>query len=139
MNLEPKQPTGNGSPDWFSGDVYIDPIATRKQEPSRMMVSTVRFTPGAHTAWHSHAQGQTLHITEGVALIGTRDGTVIRALPGDTVYTPPGEEHWHGASSERFMAHLAMFEAGDDPATSTVWLEHVSDDDYREADRGSGS
>lgn len=136
MNLEPKQPTGKGSPDWFSGDVYIDPVATRKPEPSRMMVSKVRFTPGAHTAWHSHAQGQTLHITEGVALIGTRDGTVIRAVPGDTVYTPPGEEHWHGAAGERFMVHLAMFEAGDDPATSTVWLEHVSDEDYREANRG---
>lgn len=133
MNLEPTHPTGKGSPDWFTGDVYVDPIATRKPEPSRMVVSRVRFTPGAHTAWHSHAQGQTLHITEGVALIGTRDGTVIRAVPGQTVYTPPGEEHWHGATPDCFMEHLAMLEDAVDGSTTTTWLEHVSDDDYRAA------
>jgi quercetin dioxygenase-like cupin family protein len=134
MNIEPSHPTAAGPSEWFTGDVYIDPIATRKPDPSRMVVSRVRFTPGAHTAWHSHAQGQTLHITEGVALIGTRDGTVIRAVPGQTVYTPPGEEHWHGAAEDCFMEHLAMWEESvDDPAASTTWREHVSDDDYRAA------
>jgi quercetin dioxygenase-like cupin family protein len=96
-----------------------------------MVVSRVRFSPGAHTAWHSHALGQTLHITEGVALIGTRDGRVIEARPGDTVYTPPGEEHWHGATPDDFMEHLAMLDNGDDPATTTTWLEHLSDAEYR--------
>jgi quercetin dioxygenase-like cupin family protein len=133
MNIEPTRPTGKGSPGWFTGDVYVDPIATRKPEPSRMVVSRVRFTPGARTAWHSHAQGQTLHITEGIALIGTRDGVVIRAVSGQTVYTPPGQEHWHGATADFFMEHLAMLEDGDDPAATTTWLEHVSDEDYRAA------
>lgn len=95
-----------------------------------MIVSTVRFAPGAHTAWHSHANGQTLHITAGVALIGTRDGQIIKATPGQTIYTPPGEEHWHGATPDDFMIHLAMLENADNPSTTTTWLEHVADADY---------
>ncbi|MET1086137.1 MAG: cupin domain-containing protein [Arthrobacter sp.] len=98
-----------------------------------MVVACVRFAPKARTAWHSHTNGQTLHITDGVALIGTRDGTVIRATPGQTIYTPPGEEHWHGAAPDRFMEHLAMFEHGDEPSASAVWLEHVTDNDYNDA------
>ena len=96
-----------------------------------MTVVKVRFLPGARTAWHSHARGQTLHVTEGVALLGSRDGTVIEALPGQTIYTPPGEEHWHGATPDDYMEHLAMSESADDPSTTTTWREHVSDDDYR--------
>lgn len=130
MDLEPTHPTAKGSADWFTGDVYVDPVATRKPEPSRMVVSRVRFAPGAHTAWHSHERGQTLHITEGIALVGTRDGRVIRATPGQTVYTPPGEEHWHGATPEAFMEHLAMLEDGDDPAATTTWREHLTAAEY---------
>ena len=100
-----------------------------------MVVARLRFALGAHTAWHSHERGQTLHVTEGVALIGTRDGTVVRATPGETIYAPPGEEHWHGATEDDFMEHLAMLENGDDPAATTNWLEHVSDDDYRRAQK----
>jgi quercetin dioxygenase-like cupin family protein len=72
-----------------------------------MNVSLVRFTPGARTNWHSHVVGQTLHVTEGIGLIVTSDGTVIRIRPGDTVHAPPGEEHWHGATDGNFMCHLA--------------------------------
>ena len=79
MNIEPKQPTRKGPADWFTGDVYIDAISIRKPEPSRMACGCVHFTPGARTAWHSHAVGQTLYVTEGTALLGTRDGTVIAA------------------------------------------------------------
>jgi quercetin dioxygenase-like cupin family protein len=129
MNIETKEPTAKGPAELFTGDVYVDPIATRKPEPSRMIVSCVRFTPGARTAWHSHARGQTLYITEGVALIGTRDGTIIEVHPGQTVYTPPGEEHWHGATPEQFMTHLAMLE-GADEGDGTSWLEHVTDEQY---------
>ena len=129
MQLEDKQPTAKGSADRFSGDVYVDAIATRKPEPSRMIVSRVRFTPGARTAWHSHAVGQTLHVTEGVALMGTRDGKVLVVQPGQTVYTPPGEEHWHGATPQDFMEHLAMLE-GIAGGPETTWLEHVTDDQY---------
>ncbi len=135
MNLEPDIPTRKGAPETFTGDVYVDVIAARKPEPSRLNVARVRFAPGAHTAWHAHVQGQTLHITEGTALIGTRDGTVIRATPGQTVYTPPGEEHWHGAAAGCFMEHLAILEDGDDPAATTTWLEHVASEDY---DRANG-
>ncbi|MEU4385760.1 cupin domain-containing protein [Promicromonospora sp. NPDC023805] len=130
MNIEPKPATAKGSPDWFTGDVWVDMIAAPHDDRQRMIVSRVRFAPGARTAWHSHEQGQTLHVTGGVALLGTRDGTVIEARPGQTIYTPPGEEHWHGATPDDFMEHLAMLENGDDPATTTVWLEHLPDRDY---------
>ncbi|GAB3799819.1 cupin domain-containing protein [Humibacter antri] len=130
MNLESKKPTAKGQEATFTGDVWVDPIAAPIAEGQRMIVSKVRFAPGAHTAWHSHALGQTLHVTEGVALVGTRDGRVIQAHPGETIYTPPGEEHWHGATPDDFMEHLAMLDSGDDPASTTVWLEHLTDAEY---------
>jgi len=88
--------------------------------------------PGARTAWHSHAVGQTLYITEGTALIGTRDGNVITGRPGQVIYTPPGEEHWHGAAPDSFMVHIALYEgtAEDDGA---AWLEHVTSEQYNAA------
>src|SRR6218665_150870 len=133
MELVPKAPTGKGPAQTFTGDVYVDAIAGPRDPGQRMTLARVRFTPGARTAWHSHALGQTLHITEGVALIGTRDGRVIRAMPGETIYTPPGEEHWHGATPDDFMEHLAMLDKADDPTTTTTWLDHVTDDDYTKA------
>ena len=130
MNIESKNPTSKGPAEWFTGDVWIDQIAAPKADGQRANVGCVRFAPGARTAWHSHALGQTLHIAEGIALLGTRDGTIIEAHPGQTIYTPPGEEHWHGATPEDFMAHLAVYDASIDPSTGATWLEHVSDDDY---------
>jgi quercetin dioxygenase-like cupin family protein len=109
VQLKPISPTANGPAQTFTGDVYLTPIY-RGEEPSRMIVSLVRFTPGAHTNWHHHAVGQTLHVTDGIGLVGTRDGTVVRMRAGDTVHTPPGEEHWHGATDSTFMCHLAMLE-----------------------------
>ena len=128
MQIEPKPPTAKGSHDTFTGDVWIDPIATPKPEPSRMIVSLVRFAPGSRTAWHSHDLGQTLHVTRGVALMQSRGGEIIEVRPGQTVYTPPDEEHWHGATPEDFMEHLAMLERGD--GEQTRWLEHVTDAEY---------
>jgi len=130
MQIQSKPATGKTPAEQFTGDVYLDMIAVPREGDQRMVVSTVRFCPGARTAWHSHARGQTLHVTEGVAWMGTRDGTVLEVRPGQTVYTPPGQEHWHGATSTDFMQHLAMLEGGDDPATTTTWLEHVPDTDY---------
>jgi quercetin dioxygenase-like cupin family protein len=130
MNLEPKHATSKNPPEEFRGDVWLDTIAMPHTDDQRMIVSKVRFAPGAHTAWHSHARGQTLYVTEGVALVGTRDGKLIEATPGQTIYTPPGEEHWHGATPDDFMEHLAMLEAADDPAETTTWLEHLADDEY---------
>jgi quercetin dioxygenase-like cupin family protein len=96
----------------------------------------VRFAPCSRSHWHSHRLGQTLHIIEGIALLGSRDGTVIEAHPGDTIYTAPGEEHWHGAAPGRFMAHLALMEGDDSDAPQTSWGGPVTDADY-EAPRTS--
>ncbi|GAB3751527.1 (R)-mandelonitrile lyase [Microlunatus parietis] len=133
MELIPAVPTAKGPAETFVGDVYVDPIK-EAAEPSRLNVSAVRFTPGARTNWHSHAVGQTLHVTDGSGLVVNRDGTVIRLRPGDTVWTPPGEEHWHGATADRLMCHLAMFE-GTESSNGTTWLEPVSDAEYEAAQR----
>ena len=130
MELRPVSPTAKAQVTTFTGDVYVNPIY-RGEEPSRMIVSLVRFTPGARTSWHSHAVGQTLHVTDGVGLVATR-GTVIQMRPGDTIYTPPGEEHWHGATADNMMCHLAMLEGTAD-GDGTTWLEPVTDEQYTTA------
>lgn len=129
MNIEPKVPSSKAPPERFAGDVWVDVIAAPHTDDQRMTVATVRFAPGARTAWHSHARGQYLRVTAGVARFGQRDGTVHEVHPGQTIYTPPGEEHFHAAGGDGFMEHIAMIEAGDDPTTTTTWLEHVSDAD----------
>jgi len=121
-----KQPTVKGSAEIFTGDAYFDVIA-RGEGESRIRVNLVRFSPGARTAWHSHSLGQTLHGTDGIGLVVSRNEVIV-LRPGDTVYTPPGEEHWHGARPEHFMVHLGMWE--DDDAD---WGEHVTDQEYADA------
>jgi quercetin dioxygenase-like cupin family protein len=117
-----------GPSDWFSGTVYIDPVATASG-PSRLAASIVHFSPGARTAWHTHAYGQTIFVTEGLGRCQRRGGQVEVIRPGDRVYFEPGEEHWHGAAGSRFMTHLAMHEVGDD-GSSAAWGEHVTDQEY---------
>ncbi|MEU0952739.1 cupin domain-containing protein [Streptomyces niveus] len=129
MEFVTPRPTTKAPDDRFTGDVWFD-IVQAGEEPSRLRVNPVRFAPGARTAWHHHALGQTLHVVSGVALIGTRDGTVFEAHPGETVTCPPAEEHWHGATPGRFMEHLAMWEAPGDDRPETTWLEKVSDEPY---------
>jgi quercetin dioxygenase-like cupin family protein len=119
--------TVKGPAEWFTGDVWFDQIC-RGDEPSRIRVNAVRFAPSGRTAWHSHAAGQTLHVTEGVGIVVSRTGEVIIMRRGDTVHTPPGEEHWHGATPDHFMTHLAIWE-GDD----TTWGEHVTETEYQQA------
>jgi quercetin dioxygenase-like cupin family protein len=130
MQIEPQQPTIKSPPEQFSGDVWLDTIALPHTDDQRMTVATVRFAPGARTAWHSHARGQYLRVTQGVARFGDRNGNIFDVYPGQTIYTPPGEEHFHAAAGDSFMEHIAMIEAGDDPATTTIWLEHITDSDY---------
>ncbi len=130
MNIEPTQPTVKNPPAQFAGDVWVDMIAVPHEANQRMTVAMVRFAPGARTAGHSHARGQFVHVTAGVARFGHRDGSIIDVPAGQTLYTPPGEDHWHAAAPGCFMEHLAMLEAGDDPATTTVWKEHITDDEY---------
>jgi quercetin dioxygenase-like cupin family protein len=132
VELQSVRPTGKTPASNFTGDVYLTPIYIGAG-PSRMTVALVRFTPGAHTNWHSHAVGQTLHVTDGVGLVGTRDGTVLRIRAGDTVVCPPDEEHWHGAGPDTFMSHLAMLEVLPDGGDPTTWLEPVPDEQYRSA------
>jgi quercetin dioxygenase-like cupin family protein len=129
VDIEPRTPSSKAPPERFAGDVWVDVIAAPHTDDQRMTVATVRFAPGARTAWHSHARGQYLRVTAGVARFGQRDGTVHEVHPGQTIYTPPGEEHFHAAGGDGFMEHIAMIEAGDDPTTTTTWLEHVSDTD----------
>jgi quercetin dioxygenase-like cupin family protein len=129
MELVKQTNTSKAPADWFTGDVWWDVIYAG-QEPSRMRVNLVRFAPGARTNWHAHVLGQTLHVVSGIALIGTRDGTIIEAHPGETVTCPPGEEHWHGAAPDRFMEHLAMWEGRGDGTPETEWQEKITDEQY---------
>jgi quercetin dioxygenase-like cupin family protein len=120
--------TGRGPGDWFTGQVYIDTVAVPSEE-SRVSASNVHFTPGARTAWHTHPNGQTIWITEGIGLAQRRSGPIEVIRPGDRVFFAAGEEHWHGAAPTRFMAHVALVEV-DDEGTSATWGDHVSDDEY---------
>lgn len=135
MNIEPTKPTTKNPPEQFAGDVWVDTIAAPHHADQRMTVAIVKFAPGARTAWHSHARGQYLRVTQGVARFGTRDGEIVEVHPGETLYTPPGQEHWHAAAHDSFMEHIAMLEVGDDPAQTTIWKEHITDADYE----GSGT
>lgn len=129
MDILKQQPTSKAPDEWFTGDAWWDVICAG-EEPSRMRADMVRFAPGARTAWHVHALGQTLHIVSGVCLIQSRGGEVIEVHPGDTVHTPPGEEHWHGASPDRFMTHLALWEGRGDDSPETEWGDKVTDEEY---------
>ncbi len=120
--------TGKGPADWFTGDVYVDTIA-EPSEPYRLAAANVHFTPSARTAWHTHPLGQTIFVTEGVGRCQHAGGPVEEIRPGDRVFFEPGENHWHGAAPDRFMAHIAMQQV-DDQGSAVTWGEHVSDRDY---------
>jgi len=117
-----------GPSDWFTGDVYIDAVAA-PSGPSRLSASCVHFTPGARTAWHTHPNGQTIYVLEGVGRAQRRGGRLEVIHPGDRVFFEPGEEHWHGAAPDRFMTHLALVDVGNDGKTAD-WCDHVTDEEY---------
>src|SRR5579864_3906699 len=104
--------TNLGPADWFSGAVFVDTIAAPSGS-SRLSASSVHFTPGAHTAWHTHPNGQTIFVIEGVGLAQRRGGPIEVIRPGDRVFFEPGEDHWHGAAPIRFMLHIAMIDVDD--------------------------
>jgi quercetin dioxygenase-like cupin family protein len=124
-------PTTPGPSDWFTGAVYIDAIAA-PSNGSRIAASSVHFTPGARTAWHTHPHGQTIWVTEGVGLCQRRGGPIDVIRPGDRVFFEPHEEHWHGAAPTRLMTHVAMQQA-DEGGVAVSWGEHVSDEEYAAA------
>ncbi|HVM64578.1 MAG TPA: cupin domain-containing protein [Acidimicrobiales bacterium] len=123
MEVEPRKPTAKGPARWFTGEVFIDTVA-QGHGPSPTTVGLVHFTPGARTAWHAHTIGQTLYVVEGEGRVQSRGEPVVTIRPGDVVFTPGQEWHWHGAAPDRFMTHLAVSEGAAD------WGEHVSDPEY---------
>jgi quercetin dioxygenase-like cupin family protein len=120
--------TQKGPADWFTGDVYIDAVAAPAGS-STFAAVLVHFTPGARTAWHTHPHGQTIFVTEGVGLC-QREGEPVEVIrPGDRVFFDPGENHWHGAAPNRFMAHLAV-QQNDESGSPVTWGRHVTDEEY---------
>ena len=117
-----------GPSEWFIGAVFVDAVAA-PSDPSRLSASSVHFTPGARTAWHTHPNGQTIYVTEGVGLVQRRGGGVEQIRAGDTVRFDAGEDHWHGAAPGHFMTHLALHEADED-GNDAYWGEKVSDEEY---------
>ena len=123
--------TGRGPADWFTGDVYVDTIAT-PSDASRIGAASVYFTPGARTAWHTHPHGQTISVTDGVRLCQREGGQIEVIRPGDRVFFEPGENHWHGAAPNRFMVHIAI-QQNDETGSPVTWGEHVTDEQYQDA------
>ncbi|SLN48713.1 Cupin domain protein [Roseivivax jejudonensis] len=121
------RPSEAANSDYFTGQVRFDPV-TRPRDPARHAALVVTFEPGARTNWHTHPLGQTLFVLSGAGLAQTEGGPVHRLRPGDSVWFPPNQKHWHGAGPDTAMSHMAIQEAEDGRAAD--WLEPVSDADY---------
>src|SRR5207237_8871709 len=123
------QPSNKGSAEYFTGAVRIDPLFA-VHEPSRASGASVTFEPGARTAWHTHPLGQTLIVTAGFGWVQREGGHIEEIRPGDVVWFPPGEKHWHGATPATAMTHIAIQEKLDGKVVD--WMEHVTDEQYRD-------
>ena len=117
-------PTKRAPASYFTGTVWQDPVV-ETPAPARLNATRVTFEPGARTAWHTHPVGQTLYVLAGTGRVQTEGGPVLEIHPGDVVWIPPGEKHWHGATASSSMTHVALSEG-----TGVEWLEHVSDAEY---------
>jgi quercetin dioxygenase-like cupin family protein len=124
VDVEPEQPSTKGPAEWFTGDVWIDSVMT-PQGSSQVNVGVVHFAPGARSAWHSHAGGQTLYVTEGRGRVQSRGDAVVELRAGDVHRTVDGDVHWHGAADDHLMTHLTITQG---PAT---WGDHVTDAEYQ--------
>jgi quercetin dioxygenase-like cupin family protein len=122
------QLSGKGSSEWFTGNVRIEPLF-QPTETTRAAGNSVTFEPGARTAWHSHPLGQTLIVTVGRGCVQNWRGHIEDIQPGDVIWCPPGEKHWHGAAPTLAMTHISIVEQVD--GKSADWMEHVSDEQYR--------
>ena len=120
-------PSGRGPAEYFTGSVRVDPLAS-PPEPARVAMAHVTFEPGARTAWHTHPLGQTLIVTQGCGWVQRAGGPREEIRPGDVVWIPPGEKHWHGATALTGMSHVAVQERLH--GSPVDWLEQVSDEDY---------
>ncbi len=121
------RPSGKGPDDWFTGVVRIDPLF-QADAPARVAGASVTFEPGARTAWHTHPLGQTLIITSGLGWAQRDGGAIEEIRPGDVVWFPPNEKHWHGASPTNAMTHIAIQENLDGKVVD--WMEKVTDEQY---------
>jgi quercetin dioxygenase-like cupin family protein len=121
------QPSGQGPEDYFTGTVRVDPLF-QARAPGRVVIASVTFEPGARTAWHTHPLGQTLVVTSGCGRVQRWGGPIEEIRPGDVVWFPPGEKHWHGAAPTTAMSHLAIQEQLD--GKTVDWMEKVSDQQY---------
>ena len=126
------QPSGKGPAEYFTGTVRIDPLF-QAPEPARALGVSVTFEPGARTAWHVHPLGQTLIVTAGCGLVHGWGSPVEQIRPGDVIWCPPGEKHWHGATATAAMTHIAIVEQLDGKAVE--WMENVTDEEYAAASR----
>ena len=124
------QASAKGPSDWFTGTVRIDPLFTAP-DPALVSGASVTFEPGARTAWHMHPLGQALIVTAGCGWVQREDGPVEEIHPGDVVWIPPHEKHWHGATPSTALTHIAIQERKDGKMVD--WMEHVSDEQYRKA------
>jgi len=122
------QPSNSGPADWFTGTVRIDPLF-EAPEPARVRAASVTFEPGARTAWHTHPLGQTLIVTAGCGWVQCERSTIEEIHPGDVVWFPPNEKHWHGATPTTAMTHIAFQEALNGKVVD--WMEKVSDEEYQ--------
>lgn len=129
MDFHPagSRPTRVAPSEYFTGNVMQDPIIATAA-PARLVANSVSFQAGARTAWHTHPLGQTLYVIAGLGRIQAKGGPIRELRPGDVVWIPPGEKHWHGASPTNGMTHLAMQEALDGDAVT--WMEKVTDEEY---------
>jgi quercetin dioxygenase-like cupin family protein len=121
------QPSAKGPAENFTGTVRIDPL-NQAAGPARVLAVSVTFEPGARTAWHTHPLGQTLIVTAGCGLVQSWGGPIAKIRPGDVVWCPPNEKHWHGATGTTAMTHIAIVEQLD--GKSVQWMEKVSDEEY---------
>lgn len=121
------QPSRPGPADWFHGTVRVDPLSA-PPAPARAACNAVTFEPGARTHWHTHPLGQTLIVTAGAGRVQAEGGPVVAVRPGDVIWFPPGERHWHGAGPDTAMTHIAITESENGRAVD--WLEPVTDAEY---------
>jgi quercetin dioxygenase-like cupin family protein len=129
MEIQPagSKPSGKGPAEYFTGTVRVDPLFSAP-EPARVVGAHVTFEPGARTAWHTHPLGQTLIVTSGRGRVQRWDGPIEEIHPGDVIWFEPGEKHWHGATPETAMTHIAIQERLN--GQTVEWLEKVSDEQY---------
>jgi quercetin dioxygenase-like cupin family protein len=126
------QPSTKGPAEWFTGSVRVDPLF-QAPDPALVSGASVTFEPGARTAWHAHPLGQTLIVTVGCGWVQREGGPVEEIRPGDVVWIPPSEKHWHGATSTTGMTHIAIQEKMNGKVVD--WMEHVSDEQYRSGEK----